>query len=148
MALVAAIAAYAFTRLNYSALPQLPRLAGITAAVLGVGEAVAGWGLRRRMRTRDSTFDSADRLPPISPFVADRVLRVAKASALAGAALTGLWCGFGLFVYPGAARTSAAAADSATAAIGAVSAVVLIAGALWLEYCCRVPRDSTGDGPR
>lgn len=165
VAVVAALAGYALTRFNYHALPRLPRLAGLTAVLLGVGEAVAGFGLRRRIRARRDAADHARRrsqgeadrygespspgavaaaanLPaPVPPLTAARALAVAKASALAGAALAGLWIGFGAYVLPDASRAAAPAADSVTAVIGLIGAVVLVAGALWLEYCCRVPGD-------
>lgn len=166
VALVAALAGYALTRFNYHSLPRLPRLAGLTAALLGVGEAVAGFGLRRRIRARSDAADRARRrgevdrygnaqepgaiaaaanLPaPVPPLTAARALAVAKASALAGAALAGLWVGFGAYVLPDASRAAAPAADSVTAVIGLIGAVVLVAGGLWLEYCCRVPRDDRG----
>lgn len=165
IAALAALAGYALTRFNYQALPRLPRFAGLTAVLLGVGEAVAGFGLRRRIRARSDAADRARRhsqgerdrygepfqpgavaaaaaLPaPVPPLTAARALAVAKASALAGSALAGLWIGFGVYVLPDASRAAAPAADSVTAVIGLVSAIALIAGALWLEYCCRVRGD-------
>lgn len=150
---VAAVLGYALTRFNYSAIPRLPRFAGLSGALLGVGEAVAGWGLRRRIQARrqhlrdDGSGErnaSRDRRPvplPVPPLVAARALAVAKASALAGAVFAGLWVGFGAYVLPDAARAPAPAADSVTALIGLIGAGVLIVGALWLEYCCRTPDD-------
>jgi hypothetical protein len=150
---VAAVIGYALTRFNYTALPRLPRLAGLSAALLGVGEVVAGYGLRRRIQARrprvdsaaEQAFDAARRTlpPPVPPLMAARALSVAKASALAGAALAGLWVGFGAYVLPDAARAAAPAADSVTAVVGLIGAVVLIGGALFLEYCCRAPDDGT-----
>ncbi|MEO7127001.1 MAG: DUF3180 domain-containing protein [Nakamurella sp.] len=156
---VAAVIVYALTRFNYSALPRLPRFAGLSAALLGAGEMVAGWGLRRRIQVRrqyllgdgfGARAVSQDRRPvprPVPPLVAARALAVAKASALAGAAFSGLWFGFGAYVLPNAAAATAPAADSVTAVVGLVGAGVLIAGALWLEYCCRAPDDGL-DGRR
>lgn len=151
VAAVAAAAAYALTRFNYSAFPRLPRLAGVTAALLGIGEAIAGWGLRSRIRPRRVDQSATSRTPPpprppVPPLMAARALRVAKASALAAAALIGLWLGFGLFVMPDAGITVAAAADSATAIVGLACAAILLAGALWLEYCCRAPHDDPPHG--
>ena len=76
-----------------------------------------------------------------------RALRVAKASALAGAALLGLWFGFACYVVPDAAKVVAVGADAVTAVVGLVCALVLIAGALWLEYCCRAPDDGPPHAP-
>ena len=147
MAVIAVIAAaigYLLVRLNYGALPSLPRLAGVTAALLGIGEAIAGWGLRGRIRSQDDHREgargaTAPSRPPVPPLTAARALAVAKASALAGAALLGLWAGVIGYVAPRAGVTSAAASDTGTAVLGAVCALILIAGALFLEYCCRVP---------
>lgn len=142
VAVVSAAIGYVLVRLNYGALPPLPALAGLTAALLGIGEAVAGWGLRGRIRSRDDEhLASALRRTPVPPLVAARALAVAKASALAGAALLGLWAGVLGYVWPRSAVTSAAASDTGTAALGALCAVILIAGALFLESCCRVPQD-------
>lgn len=146
VAVIAAVTAYALTRLNYQSLPQLPRLAGLTAALLGIGEVVAGHGLRGRIRQRrdDGAPETTGRRPlkpPVPPLVAARALRVAKASALAGAVLAGLWLGFGGYVLPRASVAAAAAADSVTATVGLVCALILLAGALYLENCCRAPQD-------
>lgn len=145
VALVAAVAAYGLTRWNYSSLPQLPRLAGVTAALLGIGEAVAGWGLKQRIH-RDEHGEEARAAarPPVAPLVAARALSVAKASALAGAAFAGLWVGFGTYVLPSSSTTTSAASDLTTSIIGLICAVVLILGALFLEYCCRVPQGRDG----
>lgn len=156
VAVVAAAAAYVLTRFNYSSFPRLPRLAGATAALLGIGEAVAGVGLRRRIQQnygRDRQGEGPrQRMPqglpglPVPPLVAARALQVAKASALAGAALTGVWVGFALYVIPHASQAVVMGADTVTAIVGAACAVVLLAGALWLEYCCRTPDDDAPPG--
>lgn len=166
VAVIAAVAGYLLTRFNYHALPRLPRFAGLTAALLGVGEAIAGFGLRRRIRARSDAGREADRrayreasgdgpdpwrddaalaaaakLPaPVPPLTAARVLAVAKATALAGAALAGLWIGFGAYVLPDASQALAPAADATTAVVGLIGALVMVGGALWLEFCCRAPR--------
>lgn len=153
VAFVAAIAAYAFTRFNYSELPRLPRFAGASAALLGLGEAVVALGLRRRRKERQRADREA--LPAlvreeqriakaIPPLTAARVLAVAKASALAAAAFAGLWIGFGAYVAPQAGVAEAAAADASTALVGVVGALILLGGALWLEHNCRTP---SSNGP-
>lgn len=168
VALVAALAAYALTRFNYNSFPRLPRLAGATAALLGIGEAIMGFGLRSRIRAREQALRSqwgglggagpdargsgaygdsrpvwpGELPPPVPPLVAARALAVAKASALGAAAFAGLWIGFGAYVLPSASRADIPAADSVTALIGLLSALMLLAGALWLESCCRTPSSS------
>lgn len=54
---VALVLAYVVVRLNYQRMPPLPRFAGFAAALVGIGEAVVGLGLRSRIRPRD-------RVPP------------------------------------------------------------------------------------
>lgn len=145
---VAAAAGYVLTRFNYSSIPPLPRLAGATAALIGLGEAIAGYGLRSRIRdgARGDRDHRAPQRPPVPPLTAARALQVAKASALAGVALMGLWLGFGLYVVPTSMQgVAAAAGDSVTAVVGLVCAGVLLAGALYLENCCRTPEDGPPD---
>jgi hypothetical protein len=146
VAVVAGAAGYLLTRWNYSALPVLPRFAGATAALIGVGEIIAGVGLRRRIRAQRDTHGRPPELPPVPPLTAARALAVAKASALAGAALVGLWGGFLGYVAPQAAQAPAASADTVTAVIGVIGALVLLGAALFLENCCRAnDDDSSGE---
>jgi len=63
----------------------------------------------------------------------------AKASSLAGAAVAGLWAGVLLYVLPSWSSVLAAQADGITAVIGLVGALIMVGGALFLEYCCRAP---------
>ena len=63
----------------------------------------------------------------------------AKASSLAGAALAGLWAGLLVHVLPSWSPLVAARADAVTGIVGLVGALIMIGGALFLEYCCRAP---------
>ena len=126
-------------RFNYRNIPPLPRLAGITAAVLGIGEALFGQGLRTRIQA-DRTPGAPAAKPPVPPLVAARAMMAAKATALAGAAVGGLWVGLLAYVLPDAGMVSAARSDSITATVGLASAVVMCGGALFLEFCCRAPK--------
>lgn len=146
---VAAAIAYLITRFNYSSIPTLPRLAGATAALIGVGEAIAGAGLRSRIRSRSRAERGASTRPPPPPvpaLTAARAVQVAKASALAGSALAGLWLGFGVYVALEPGSVVAARADTVTAIVGLVCAGALLAGALFLENCCRTPDDGPPGG--
>lgn len=138
--LVAVVAGYLLVRVSYSSIPPLPRLAGLLAALVGVGEAVAGFGLRRRIRPPGQTPGPSARRP-VEPLTAARAVTVAKATALAGAALAGLWLGLLGYVLPSWSDFAAAQADSVTGIIGLVGAVIMVAGALFLERCCLVPED-------
>lgn len=152
--IVAAVLAFGLTWINYGDIPALPRFAGLPAALIGIGEAIAGHGLRSRIREtaqppRSSQPSRSSRpgsgRAPLPPLTAARALAVGKATALAGAAFAGLWLGFGAYVLPDAGTVTAAAADTVTAVIGLVSALVMLGGGMYLEYCCRAPQDPHGE---
>jgi hypothetical protein len=136
--LVAAVLVNLLVRLAYGSLPAIPLLAGATLGVLGAAEALAGNALRARIRRRPGTR-------PVQPLVAARAVVVAKASSLAGAIMAGAWAGLLAHVLPRAFEVTAAAGDTAAAAVGLVCALGLVAGALWLERCCRTPDDDGAD---
>ena len=137
VALVAAVLVNLLVRLSYGSLPQIPLFAGATFGVLGAAEAVAGNMLRARIRRRPGTR-------PVQPLVAARAVLLAKASSLAGAIMTGVWGGLLAHVVPLAGDVSAAGSDTIAGIVGVVCALGLVAGALWLEHCCRTP-DEPGD---
>jgi hypothetical protein len=137
----AAVAVHLVVRLTYGSLPTFPLGAGLPLVVLGLAEAVGGFGLRARIRHRPGTR-------PVEPLVAARAVLVARASALAGALMAGAWLGLLAYVVPRSAVLAAAAGDTAAAAVGLVGAACLVAGALWLQHCCRTPDDPAGGAGR
>ena len=140
-ALAAAVAVHLLVRLSYGSLPAFPGTAGVPLAVLGAAEAIGGSALRARIHRRPGTR-------PVQPLVAARAVLVARASALAGAIMAGAWAGLLGYVGPRSADIAAAAGDTLAAAIGLVGALALVAGALWLQHCCRTPDDpADGAGP-
>lgn len=140
-ALVTAVLVNLLVRLTYGSLPAVPALAGATLAVLGAAEAIAGVSLRARIQRRPGT-------EPVQPLVAARAVLVAKASSLAGAIVAGAWAGFLVYSLPRSGEIVAAADDSVGAGIGLACALGLVAGALWLEHCCRTPEDERPDAAR
>jgi hypothetical protein len=140
VALVAAIAGYVLVRLNYGRIPPLPRFAGVAAAALGIAEAIFGYGLRARIQANRGEGRHPVK-PPVPPLTAARAVMTAKATALAGAALAGLWFGLLAFVLPDSSLIAAARSDTLTAVVGLFCAAMMVAGALYLEYCCRAPDD-------
>lgn len=138
VAVVVGLVANLLVRLTYGSLPEFPLFAGVTLGVLGLAEVGAGNVLRARIRRRPGTS-------PVQPLVAARAVLVAKASALSGAIMAGVWAGLLAHVLPRSAEVAAAASDSAAAAVGLLSSLVLVAGALWLEHCCRTPDDPGSD---
>jgi len=137
--LVAAVVGYALVRLNYQRMPPLPRFAGVAAAILGIGEAIAGHGLRSRIRPPERAKGPARTRTPVPPLTAARAVMAAKATSLAGAALAGLWLGLLVYLLPSWTLLAAAQSDGVTAIVGLVGALVMMGGALYLEYCCRAP---------
>lgn len=137
-ALVTAVLAHLAVRLTYGSLPVFPLGAGVPLAVLGVAEAVGGRELRARIRRRPGTR-------PVPPLVAARAVLVARASALAGAIMVGGWAGLLAYTAPRSAELVAASGDTTAAAVGLVGAACLVAGALWLQHCCRTPDDPPDD---
>lgn len=132
--LVTAVLVHLLVRLAYGSLPAVPAFAGATLGVLGIAEAIGGSALRARIERRPGT-------QPVQPLVAARAVLVAKASSLAGAVMAGGWTGLLAYALPRSGDIAAAADDSVGAAIGLVCALGLVAGALWLERCCRTPDD-------
>jgi uncharacterized protein DUF3180 len=133
-ALVAALVVHLLVRLGYGSLPSFPLAAGLPFAVLGAAEAIGGTALRSRIRDRTGAR-------PVDPLMATRAVLVARASAQAGAIMTGAWVGLLVYVAPRSADIAAAADDTAAAALGVVGALVLVGGGLWLQHCCRTPDD-------
>ncbi len=147
VAVVAAVGGYLLVQISYSRFPTLPRLGGLAAAVLGVAEALLGLALRSRINAPRDESGRPTR-PPVPPLVAARTVMAAKATSLAGAALGGLWIGLALYVIPKADEIQAAQSDLPTSVIGLAGAVVMVAGALFCEACCRTPTSSGGPTPR
>ena len=130
--LVAAILGHLIVRVTYGSLPAFPVAAGVTLAVLGIAELVAGNLLRARIQRKPGSR-------PVQPLVAARAVVVAQASALGGAVVAGLWTGLLVHVLPQTGGVAAAGRDTASSAVGLVSALILVGGGLWLERCCRTP---------
>ncbi|MGH3770240.1 MAG: DUF3180 domain-containing protein [Pseudonocardiaceae bacterium] len=132
---VAAVLANLLLALSYGELPMLPRPAGTTLLAFAIVEVVLGNTLRARILRRPGTR-------PLQALTAAKAVVLAKASSLAGAITGGAWLGVLSYVLPLRSQLSSAASDTIAASIGAVCAGALVAGALWLEHCCRTP-----DGP-
>ncbi len=138
-AVLAGLLVHLMLRVSYDDLPPLPRFAGTTLAVIAVVEAVFGYTLRNRIARKEGTR-------PVPALTAARAVLLAKASSLLGAIMLGCWLAVIVYLVPLRDQISAATADTTTGVIGAVCAAALVAGALWLEQCCRTPDDP--DAPR
>lgn len=138
IAVVAGLASWLLVRTNYGAIPPLPTLAGLTLAVLALVELVLAFVLRSRIQARRARPAEVKLLDPL---MAARSVALAKASSLVGALMGGLWAGLLVYVLQYRSVLAAAARDTPGAVMGLLSALALVAAALWLEYCCRTPKD-------
>jgi hypothetical protein len=133
IAVIAAALSWLAVRTWYGDLPKLHWFVPLSLALLAFVEVVTGTQLRARIRRRPGTV-------PVPPLAAARALALAKASAIVGAGMTGLWAGLLLFTLPKLSYLAAAGDDSRTGSIGVVAGLALVGGALWLEFCCRTPK--------
>jgi hypothetical protein len=138
--LLAAGIVFLLAQMAYGDLPPLPTFAGVTLLVLAVVEAALGASLRSRIRKPEGGR-------PIQPLTAARAVALAKASSLLGAIMLGAWLGMLAYLLPRRAEITAAADDMPSTLIGAVCSAVLIGAALYLEWCCRTPRDQDNQPP-
>lgn len=134
IAVVTALLGNILVQLTYSTMPPLPVIAGVTTGVLGAAELAGGVVLRRRIERRGGAL-------PVPALVAARAVLLAKASSVGGAVIAGLWIAVLLHTLPRASVVVAAFSDSIAAGVGLACALLLVGGALWLEYCCRAPDD-------
>jgi Protein of unknown function (DUF3180) len=139
VAVVCALVAWLVFRTSYAGLPQLPWTAAPALLVLGIAEAITGWNLRAKIlgRRRDDK--------PLAPIGVARAVALAKASSLVGTVFAGFAAGSLIYTL-GLLNLPVASHDAVSAAITLVSAVTLVAGALYLEHCCRAPSGDGQDG--
>ena len=117
----------------YSKLPPLT-WTGVPALLLAAAaEAWLGRDLRARIAGRPGS-------KPAPPLFVARMVALAKASSLVAALLAGVSAGFIVYL-PGLLGASTPRSDMITASVAFGSSLVLLAAALYLEYCCRVPKN-------
>jgi uncharacterized protein DUF3180 len=136
--LVAAVLVYLLVRNFYGDMPPLPTLAGVTLLVLAIVEAGLGFSLRSRIR---------DPRRDVQALTAARAVALAKASSLLGAIMFGAWLAILAYVLPRRVEITAAADDLPSTVVGVICSAILIAAALYLEWCCRTPRDQDNQPP-
>lgn len=140
-ALGTALVGYLFVRLSYRYFPPITLWTGLSLLAVAAGE--AAWAVSVRRRIRDGQIGvGAGRLDPLS---VARSVAVAKASAWAGAVALGWWVAVLAYLLPHRPELRVAAADTPGAAVAAISALLLMVAAQWLQYCCRSPEDPTAD---
>lgn len=132
IAVIVGVVVYLALQSYYGDLPPLPIFAGIMLLVLGIVELLLGFSLRARVR---------DNTRVVQPLTYARAVALAKASSILGAIMFGAWLAAIVYLLPARGQLAAASADLPSAITGVVCSAGLTAAALWLEYCCRTPRD-------
>jgi hypothetical protein len=137
-ALAAAALAWLLISVFYADIPPLPWLPAVTLAGLAVLEAYLALNTRARIDRRPGR-------DPVDPLAVARFAVLAKASSQAGAIFGGFSAGLAAWLL--VERTRAAYDDLPAAVAGTVASAALVAAALWLERCCRVPERPDDDEP-
>jgi Protein of unknown function (DUF3180) len=137
VAVLAGAVTWALLTAIYNDLPPLS-WTGVPALLIAAGaEAWIGRDLRARIMGRPGT-------KPAPPLFVARMVALAKASAYAGALLAGVAAGFMVYLS-GMLTATTPRNDMITASVSFGSSLVLVAAALFLEYCCRVPKNPNQD---
>jgi Protein of unknown function (DUF3180) len=131
--ILAAAVTWALLTVVYASLPPLT-WTGLPALLIAAGvEAWAGWDLKGRIQGKKGAR-------PAPPLFVARIVALAKASSQAAALLAGI-CGGFIIYLSGMANAPTPRADLIDASLSFGGCLVLLAAALFLEYCCRVPRN-------
>lgn len=132
-----AVIAWAVLQAVYSDLPPLSWTGVPALLIAAMIEGWAGRDLKARITGREG-------YKPAPPLFVARLVVLAKASAYAAAVLAGLSFGFVIYLIS-LLQAQTPRTDMITAGVTFVCALVLLAAALYLENCCRIPRDSGDD---
>jgi hypothetical protein len=136
-AVLAGVVAWALLTVVYSKLPPLT-WTGVPALLLAAAaEAWIGRDLRARIMGRPGS-------KPAAPLFVARMVVVAKATAQVAALLAGISAGFMVYLS-GMLDAPTPRSDMIAASVSFGSCLVLAASALYLEYCCRVPKNPGQD---
>ena len=126
----------------YRNFPPVTLLTGMSLLAIAAAEGL--WALSVRRRIREGRIGVGG--GRLNPLAVARSVAVAKASAWAGALALGWWLGVLAYVFPRRDELRVAATDTPGAVIAAVSALLLVVAAQWLQRCCRSPDDPNTDG--
>ncbi|GAA4050641.1 DUF3180 domain-containing protein [Nonomuraea soli] len=129
---IVALLTLILVRQFYSSLPLVPWTAIPTLLLLAIGELITGNSTKARIERRPDT-------KPVEPLAVVRLTALAKASAYGGALIAGVFAGFALHTVQLLSQDTPRGEFFVTAGSFAAS-VVLICAALYLEHCCKVPK--------
>ena len=134
---VAAVVGFLAIRGLYRYFPPITLWTGLS--LLAVAAAELWWAASVRNKIRAGRVGmGAGRLHPLA---VARTVAVAKASAWGGAVMLGWWIAVLAYLLPRRTELRVAAADTPGAAVAAVSALALVAAAVWLQHCCKSPEE-------
>ncbi len=132
-----ALAAWLAVRVTFASLPLLPVGPIPLLLALALAEAFVGRYVRGRITGRTGG-------KPLAPIAVARLVALAKASSTGAAALAGLSAGYLAYVL-GSLDKAVPARDAKVAGVTVAAALALLAGALYLEWCCRAPKPPKDD---
>lgn len=135
----AAVLSYLLVLLLYRWFPPITVWTGVS--LLGVAVAEAVWA--RQVRAKINNGEIGDGPGRLHPLAVARSLMIAKASAWVGALVLGWWMGVLVYLLPRRLTIRVAGEDTAGTVVAAISALVLVVAALWLQHCCKSPSDPT-----
>jgi hypothetical protein len=142
--LVASIGTWLLVRVFYGSFPPIPVYAGASLYLVAVVQVVTAVIVRNRI----AEHRVGGGLHDLHPLTVFRALVLAKASMLVGAAVVGVCVGFLVYVMPRAATVRAASSDRVGAVVALVAGLAVVAAAVWLEQCCRTPKDNDDERSR
>jgi hypothetical protein len=134
---LAAAVTWALLIVVYASLPPLTWTLVPALLIAAGAEAYTGRDLRARIQGRIAAR-------PVAPLFVARMVALAKASSQTAALLAGVSAGFMLYLS-GMLDAPTPRSDLVDASLSFAASLVLLAAALYLEYCCRVPRDPRQD---
>jgi Protein of unknown function (DUF3180) len=136
-AVIAAAVTWALLTAVYASLPPLTWTLVPALLIAAGAEAWTGRDLRARIAGKPGRR-------PAPPLFVARVVALAKASSQTAALLAGISAGFMIYLS-GMTNAPTPRADLVDASLSFAACLVLLAAALFLEYCCRVPRNPGDD---
>ncbi|WP_278314321.1 DUF3180 domain-containing protein [Lolliginicoccus levis] len=144
LAVTALIAAWLLARGFPGALPPLRWYIGGSLYPVAIMEAVLAVRIARSI-TEHRVGLGPNQWQPVT---IARIVALAKASSLIGAAFAGAWAGLLLVLLPDVGTIRAATEDFPATIVGTLGGLLLAAAALWLERACRAPDDPEDDDRR
>lgn len=134
---LAAAVTWAVLDAIYASLPPLTWTGVPALLIAACAEAWAGRDIRARIQGKRGAR-------PAPPLFVARLVALAKASSQTAALLAGLCAGFMIYLS-GMTSAPTPRSDLINASLSFGACLVLMAAALFLEYCCRVPRNPDTD---